>query len=129
MKKSLLVGVCGCWASLAFGIEAPHDHESLPNIDRRLDGPPVAETPLAANRARAAQALQARLRDLRIDRDPVTKSPKWIASTRGFLTGPDGEGGAVPAATAAAFAKGDPQRAVKAFLNEHREIFGHDATA
>jgi Zn-dependent metalloprotease len=67
--------------------------------------------------------------EVRVDRDPITQSPKWIASTAGLLTGPAGVGGMVAAKTAAAFAKNDRHRAVKAFLNEHRGIFGHDASA
>ena len=50
-----------------------------------------------------------------------------IVGTRGFLTGPGGTGLAVSEASLAAFPAADEQRVIKAFLNEHSQLFGHDA--
>ena len=68
------------------------------------------------------------MREVRIDADPVTHAPKWIGSTERPLTGPNGDGGAVPA-RAAGLPANEKHRAVKTFLNEHRALFGHDAAA
>ncbi len=61
--------------------------------------------------------------------DAVTGAPSSVGSHRGFLTGANGEGRTVRAATASAFAVEDRHRAVKAFIEEHRKLFGHGAEA
>ena len=62
-----------------------------------------------------------------ITRDRILGTPHMIVGTRGFLTGPGGTGLAVSAASLAAFPAADEQRVIKAFLNEHSQLFGHDA--
>jgi hypothetical protein len=76
---------------------------SLPNFDKRLE-PAKANQPAVANPARekAANLIRNRVQDVRIDRDEILGSPKFVASTREFLTGANGSGGAVSAATTAA---------------------------
>ena len=73
----------------------------LPNFDRRIERaalpPPLASVAAAAPREKAAQILKERIREVRIDSDPVTRSPKWVGSTEGFLTGANGDGGALVA--------------------------------
>lgn len=96
----------------------------LTNFDRRQGGPQPGR--LAANAAteNAATALRQRLHDLRIAKDEILASPKWVASTREFLTGTNGAGGAVSAQTAAVVAPTEPHRGVKTFLTEHQALFG-----
>ena len=98
----------------------PPAQEPLANFDKRT----AAAAP-AAGPAAAVAALQARLPKARVDFEIITGSPKMVSGTDGFLTGPDGHGGGVSAATAAQFAADDPHRATKAFLQEHRALFGH----
>ncbi len=111
----------------AFSQERP----PLPNFDRRMERsapPPPPADPAGTPREQAERILKSRVGDVRIHADPVTHSPKWIGSTDRFLTGPNGSGGAVPA-RAAGLPANEKHRAVKMFLNEHRALFGHDATA
>lgn len=66
---------------------------------------------------------------VRVDFDEVLGSPKFIASTSGFLATADGSSGGVTAERMAKFAGDDPQRAIKAFLEEYADLFGHGANA
>ncbi len=96
----------------------------LPNFDKRKDraisapGQPDAKTAGAA-------ALQVRIPTARVAFDEIVGSPKLIDATDGFLSGPDGQGRGISSASAAAFPANDPHRATKAFLKEHRALFGH----
>src|SRR5262249_41002515 len=47
----------------------------------------------------------------------------------GFLSGPDGKGRGIAQETANSFPATDPHRATKAFLSEHRALFGHGPEA
>lgn len=104
--------------------DEPGREQSLPNIDKRLDSLP-ADKPLPAEKSNATRQLRSELRGLRVEHDFIRQSPKHIASTSGFLTGPGGEGTTVTAASARGVPPGDPHRVIKAFLNEHRAAFGH----
>ena len=132
MKKAL--ALAAFTFGLLFAANTSHSQERpmLPNFDRRLEhpAPPPAPPgdPAGTPREQAERTLKARVREVRIDSDPVTRAPKWVGSTDRFLTGPNGNGGAVSARTAALPAN-EPHRAVKMFLNEHRALFGHDAKA
>ncbi|HEX8295097.1 MAG TPA: M36 family metallopeptidase, partial [Chthoniobacteraceae bacterium] len=75
------------------------------------------------------RALRTRHPGVQMERDSLTGAPKFIRARRGFLTGPNGEGLAVSPAAARAQAPGDRDRGVKAFLNEHRAVFGHGPEA
>ena len=54
--------------------------------------------------------------------------PGDIHSIDSFLTGPNGSGLSVSPAYADAYPQSDPHRAVKAFLDEHKSLFGFDAS-
>src|SRR5881296_3500336 len=75
----------------------------------------------------AAEKLGNRVPGLHIDYDGLLQTPKHVASHLGFLSGPNGEGKAISPPRARAFARTDPHRAIKAFLDEHAALFGHDA--
>ena len=83
---------------------------------------------VSAAQQQALTALKSSVSDLRFNVDPILGTPSQIGSTRGFLTGPDGLGGAVSGASLAAIPNSDPHRVVKAFLNEHASLFGHDSS-
>jgi hypothetical protein len=90
----------------AFAPEPDRGPRPLPDLDpRRTAGPPARAAALAAFR---------KLRpDVTVDLDPVTGSPKWVASNTRLLTGP----------------VADKDAAIRAFLDAHRALFGHDWTA
>ncbi len=66
---------------------------------------------ISAAREAAVADFKTRHRDVSVDADPVTGSPKWIASETRLLTGP------AP----------DAEAAVRDFIEENRALFGHGA--
>ncbi len=125
-KRAIATVLALLWVGPAHALLPPKHREPTPNYDCRtgttLD---VAEK----NRQQAGlNRLRAQLPTGRVDFDPWTGSPKFIRALDGFLTGPEGRGRAVSHQTARAFAATDPYRAVKAFLTEHADLFGHDAS-
>jgi hypothetical protein len=56
-------------------------------------------------------------------------SPKSVLPRLGYLTGPGGAGVIVSDATAQMFAPDDPDRPVKAFLQEYQTLFGFGTEA
>ena len=82
-----------------------------------------------AEKVHAAAKLRERLPEAQIDFDEITSSPKRIATTRGFLTAPNGVGRAASEERVRAFRANDPHRATKAFLKEHQPLFGHGPEA
>lgn len=102
-----------------------HAHDSLPDIDTRA-ATPVALTP--AHTAGASK-LKSRADGVRMDVDRVLGRPGFVSRREGLLTGPNGDGSTIPKSALNAIPAGDPHRVTKAFLNEHRDVFGHDATA
>lgn len=65
---------------------------------------------------RGVDRLQQEIPNVAVDFDPVTKSPKWIASNARLLTGPQAE-----------LAAKDKDAPIKQFIDAHREVFGHGA--
>ncbi len=113
---------------------ATRRREERPNFDRRqTQGIAPARkaelTPARDARIQAAGRLAAAVPGARVDFDGELGSPKSVAATEGFLTGPGGEGGAVPAARMQGFAEADRHRVVKGFLAEHAALFGHGPEA
>jgi hypothetical protein len=88
--------------------------EPLPNLDtreNRRNQPPWRETPAMAA---AAAGLRERVPGLKIDRDPVTGSPKWVASNQAWLM--EGGGNLTPE---------EAVRLTRIFLEENEALFGH----
>ncbi len=92
----------------------------LPGVDRRVR----LATPAGSQRD-AATTLKQRVPDAQVDYDGVTSSPAWVRSVHGFLTGPNGSGRAISSAALARFDAADSNRITRAFLDEHRALFGH----
>jgi uncharacterized repeat protein (TIGR01451 family) len=101
---------------------------SLPNFDKRKAVAPQVKAPDPA-RSVALGQLRTRVPGLRVEFDELLDTPRWIASSEGFLSGPKGEGKGISPAKARAFPEDDPHRAIKAFVEEHRALFGHGAGA
>lgn len=83
-----------------YPLRSPAAIESLPNYDK-CPGQAKADQPAVVNAAKenAASVIRNRIQDVRIDTDEILGSPKCFASTPEFLTGANGSGGAVFAAT------------------------------
>ncbi len=113
---------------MAKGFDHPN-HRELPNLDKRRDAAAGKVVPAAATKTSAKGKLRGQVPTVEVEFDEITETPKWVGSTREFLTGPRGEGKAVPKAAMRAFPEGDKHRAIKAFLNEHSALFGHGAEA
>ena len=124
------LGLVFCQSSGVWG-QVATARPPLPNYDKRATAP----APLAANvstnaqQEQAAAALKARVPSARVTKDRLLGTPSLVGATRGFLTGPEGSGGAVSRAFLEAVPPDDPHRVIKAFLNEHSALFGHDAGA
>jgi uncharacterized delta-60 repeat protein len=108
------------------------DHRNdFPNFDRRSAAVSSGASDVSFRTAGspAAQAalssLEARVGAIRIDRDPLMGSPAFIASTRGFLTGPAGAGLAMLGSALDAIPASDPHRAAKGFVDSYPSLFGH----
>ena len=82
--------------------------EPLPDYDAR-----VVNEPSEARRAQVA-AFKARFPGVEVDLDPVTQSPKWIASHARLLDGPPQDS-----------RPHDAHALVRDFIDGHREVFGH----
>jgi len=102
----------------------------LNNFDQRRnvgDWTNRAEAALGTN-AVALKLAVARFKErwpqIQLDFDPVLVTPKSILPRTGFLTGAGGSGVTVSEATAQLFDPNDPYRPIKAFLQEHRALFG-----
>ena len=104
----------------------PPAHGELADFDKRVDRLPKVKAPTPARLAEI-EKLQAQVPGLRVELEELRSAPKHIASTRGFLTGARGEGKTISSARLLRIPATDPHRTIKAFLDEHAGLFGHDA--
>ena len=81
--------------------------------------------PAPAEKRHAAAKLSERIPQVQIEFEEITGSPKRISTTRGLLTGPNGIGRAVSEDSIRGFGINDPHRVTKAFLKEHKLLFGY----
>ena len=101
--------------------------DALPDFDVRR---PLPETPQRSEELKnGRRRLTERIPDLSVDLEPITGSPKSIRAAGNFLTGPAGLGKAVTLAGHRGVPQTDRYKPVKAFLNEHAGLFGHDSAA
>ncbi len=132
MNPTFLRGVCFAGAlafvSASIAVLAPAN-QPLPNFDKRKQVARPALTVADPAKANARAILQSRVADLKISTDSVLGTPRLLTARRGFLTGPHGQGGAISQSSLDAVSASDPHRVIKAFLNEHAALFGHDASA
>ena len=78
----------------------------------------------ASTLSQAAARFSEQWLQIQLDFDPILLSPHSILPRAGYLTGPGGSGVTVSAATARMFDPVDPGQPVKAFLQEHQNLFG-----
>ena len=115
---TLLVLTCLVSQTRAF---LPPSQPELPDFDIRATAKAGNISP---EQQMAASSLKSRLPSARIDFDAITGSPKSISAKEGFLSGSNDTGKAISPATASGFPPGDKYKAAKAFLREHRQLFG-----
>ena len=101
------------------------EKRTLPDFDKRQPAAAV----VAPEKSAAATQLRGRLRGARVETDAVSEAPEFVGSPHEFLTGPAGEGRAVPRARMQARRADEPHREVKAFLDEYKALYGHGAEA
>ena len=97
------------------------DRASLTNFDVRASAPRKSAQ---ASQKAAHEKLKQAVPSAAVDFDPLLNTPKWVHSSGGFLTGENGEGKSVSAETAKKFDR-DPDKALKGFLHEQRDLFRH----
>jgi hypothetical protein len=126
-KTICAVAVVSClWQARAV---LPTSNKPLPNYDKRKLAPQAQTLASNPEKAKARTLLESRVPDIKIATDNVLGTPRLITAPRGFLTGHHGQGGAVSELFLDAIPADDPHRVVKAFLNEHSALLGHDASA
>jgi hypothetical protein len=100
-------------APSAAGPRKHEDHpKMLPNLDTRI----AAAVPGEAQRQRALAALRTQIRGVEVQFDPITGAPNYIMAPGRFLR-------------PAPVQPGDVYAPVREFVQEHSDLFGHDATA
>src|SRR5262245_22833936 len=117
-------GLVTLFAGASFAFDKP-SHARLPDFDQRADAPNDKE--LRGERAAAAERLKQRVPKVKVDLDELRSTPKFVGSTDGFLSGPNGEGRGVSSERIRALPANDAHRPIKAFLNEHSALYGHGA--
>lgn len=101
----------------------PPELPPVPNQDKRQHAANDAST--GPEQRQARDQLRKQVTDLRLTFHPVTGAPTFLGSARGFLSGPNGQGrGLAPKANGPGQPL-EPHDVVKAFLKEHRNLFGH----
>ena len=121
--KMLLRGVPLLLLALLTSAFRPPDLAPLPNLDKR------SSPPVAANNKSAPNSLRRNDPQLAVEIHPVTQGAAFVRARRGFLTDADDRSRTVNAAAWQAIGKNDPHRPAKAFLQQHRALFGHGPEA
>ncbi len=104
-------------------LQAGHS-ASLPNFDSRK--PPGLRTPVSEPQREALARLLWLVPEIKVDFHELIGSPRSVTASSGFLTGADGAGKALSTRVAGSFAA-DPYGPAKAFVQEHRALFGFGA--
>jgi len=118
-RTACLAAFAALWVTVH--AQQPADRASLTNFDKRVSSPQKAARP---EQSAARAALKQRVPGAVVDFDPIFDTPKWVQAGGGLLTGENGEGRGVSKDAATRFEK-DSNKALKAFLHEHRPLFRH----
>src|SRR5690349_7976305 len=105
VRAALLLLMLSATGASAFTTPA---RERLTDIDQRPAGVISRHTNVSPSQLLAAGAMHKLLPEAQIEFDRITGAPKYIAAGPGFLTGQNGQGGAVPATALASIAADDP---------------------
>ena len=127
---AVLIGLSAVNVPLAKALVTPAE-KSLTNFDKREASATMTKSSLSgvagATRMKALESLQNQIPQVRVAEDAILGSARFISASRGFLTGPSGSGKAVTEVSLKPFSSEDPHRVIKAFINEHADLLGHDA--
>jgi hypothetical protein len=115
--RSAVTWGCFCILMAAQSSRAQQSHP-LHDFDTRNLSAEITPAQLSA-----LESLRTRLPEARVDFDRITGAPKFIAARDGFLSGPGATGRAISGL--ANLNPTDPHVATKAFLREHKNLFGH----
>ncbi|HTG45842.1 MAG TPA: M36 family metallopeptidase, partial [Verrucomicrobiae bacterium] len=107
----------------AYGFKTSDGAQDLPTIDKRV----ARRVEDSANRRTPIARLKSAVPGAQVRFNEKLGTPSWIGSPKSLLTGPKGIGKAVSQAEADRIAANDPERPIKAFLNEHAVLYGHGA--
>lgn len=83
----------------------------------------------ALHRSNALARLRNHVPGAKASFDQLVGTPRFLVRERGFLTEAGGAGAGISPEHFQGVAPADPHRVVKAFLNAHAGMFGHDASA
>jgi hypothetical protein len=128
-----VIAMVGLFHPDAWGFLSPKS-EPFTNYDKRIEllkqspAKQASAATLGPAQDQAVTALQSAIPDLRISKDRILGTPANVAAARGFLTGPGGKGKGLSETSLQAVDANDPHRVIKAFLNEHSALFGHDSS-
>lgn len=117
LVAALLLTSASSRATAANAID--HGHSPTPDVDKRH----LMVTPsLGAQKKNGLHKLEQLVPGAQVSVDRLLNSPHWVHSPDGFLTGRNGQGGAMANSHAQ---NANHQQLIKSFLNEHSELFGH----
>jgi hypothetical protein len=107
---------------LTVAFRAP-EQAPLPDFDKR------APRPVTASKRAAAQSLRDLTPQAAIRLHPITHGAAFVTVQRGFLSGSEGRSRTVGTAAWNAIPRNEAHRPTKAFLQQHRQLFGHGPEA
>ena len=115
-----------CFLSLAVQTFAfmQSSRPTLPDFDQRQEQSSASDAVSKGQRLEA-QRLHSQVPGLRVGFDTISGAPSSVSAGTTFLSGTNGHGGAISTSAAAQFPAAEAHRATKAFLLEHKLLFGH----
>lgn len=117
----LMIGLA--WISPS--AHAFRDGDPLPTFDRRQERITGRASAPTAVQLAAEESLRSRLPTVRLDYDPIRRSPVHIRCLEGCLTGPGGAQKGVALQAGEGLPFDEPYRPLKAFLQAETGLFGH----
>ena len=97
---------------------------TLPDFDERQMNSSASDV-VSRGQQLEAQRLQSEVPGAHVGFDRITGSPNSVSAGTSFLSGTNGQGRAISMSAAAQFPAAEAHRATKAFLLEHKPLFGH----
>jgi uncharacterized repeat protein (TIGR01451 family) len=103
----------------------PAPPSTIANVDVRTSA--AHRSAPSASRDAGASKLKQSVPGVEVTYDSLLGTPKFVRTRDGFLTGPDGTGRGVTALAKSSAYRGEADRPVKLFLDEHAGLFGFGA--
>lgn len=131
MKIRLSVIACIAAATATTNLATAHvapPQPQLPNLDIRKSFTNSTSAARSQTATASVAVLGAQVGGICFQADERTGGARFLSAQRGFLTGVGGKGKGLGAPALNALPASEPHRIVKAFVNDHAAIFGHDAS-